>query len=48
MDVVRSGALEEAVLGLIALSSASTNCTDWAAALISFVSDGEVEFFKSL
>jgi len=35
-------------LGISVLSSASTNCRDWDAALVSFVWDGDGELFRSL
>ena len=47
-DVVLSEMPEEELFTFSVLSSSWTICTDWDAALISFVSDGEVLFFRSL
>lgn len=40
--------LKEDVLEFSVLSSSWTNCSDWVAALLSTIRDGEAELFRSL
>jgi len=48
MEFAAAGVVEEVLLEFTELSNWSTNCTDWDAALISFVTTGEEELFRSL
>ncbi len=46
--MVLSELLEDEVLEFNELSSSCTNCSDWDAALVSTVREGDAELFRSL